>query len=272
MTAIVLLAIAILLPPAVFLEDTLAAARLWWDSSAYGYCLLVPPVSLIFMLADKRALSAARPHPSLAGALVTAAAFAAWLAGRWGGIAELRQLAVVGAMQGMALGFLGRALYARLRFPMLYLFLAVPSGTVLLPPLQLVTVWTSSLALGVLDLPVTVDGDLITAPLRTYRVEPACAGLNYLLVALALALPFARVAYRSLRKRCICVAAAIAAAILANGLRVAAIIALPELTGGRIDIIADHKVFGWAIFAGIAAIAVRLGIASAESPDRCHQG
>jgi len=257
---IVLLLLSVLVPPAILPVDAMAAARLWTESSAHGYCVLVPLVSLAFVVADRRALAAMAPTPWPWGLAVLAAAAAAWAVGQWAAIAELRQLAVVALMQGMAVTLLGRRIYRRARFPLLYLFLMVPTGTLLLPLLQAVTVVLSTALLKLAGLKLTVEGAIIGAPLRAYHVESACAGLNYLLVALAVALPYARLVYCSGGKRAACVAAAVAAAILANGVRVAAIILLPEITAGRIDVIADHKMLGWAVFAAVAMAAMGLGL------------
>jgi exosortase/archaeosortase family protein len=79
---------------------------------------------------------------------------------------------------------------------------------------------------------------------------------------------FANLIYRSLAKRCLAVALALAIAIGANWLRVWGIILIDHLTGRQTGIVDDHLLYGWAFFAVIMAAAMALGLRWRDDDDR----
>ena len=246
---------------AAFQNDIEAALDIALHRATYSYCLFIPFISLA-LIHDRRAeLAGLAPRPCLWGVVVGGAAAAAWGSGAWAGIAELRQMAVVLLLQGAFLALLGWRIYRVLLFPLLYLFLMVPTGGYLLGPLQSITTWAAAGLLWLSQIPVSVHGDLVTVPLRTYRIEPACAGLNFLLVALALSLLYAWLFYRATGKRLAAVALALSLAILANAVRVYGIIALAEFTDRRIDLgPQDHLLHGWVFFSAIILAVMAFGL------------
>jgi len=96
---------------------------------------------------------------------------------------------------------------------------------------------------------VFADGMFIQVPEGGFVVEPGCAGLNFLLTALALSLLYGKLSYTSMRARIVCVAAALAVAIAANVMRIYLIIALTQITHRKLDIADDHLLYGWGFFA-----------------------
>ncbi len=236
-----------------------SAIHLWNTSSAYNYAYLIAPISLALIWADREQLSRAVPAANFWGVAVAGVFSVVWLAGELLGIDEGRHIAFVGMMQGLAFGFLGWRLYRFLAFPLLYLFFLVPTGTFLLTPLQTLAHHANVALLKASGVPVYAEGFLIQVPTGSFLVEPGCAGLNFFLVALALSLLYGRLTYATFTARMVCVGGALLTSIVANIVRIYLIIGLAQATNRRIDITADHLLYGWGFFGVVMLCAMWLG-------------
>ena len=171
-----------------------------------------------------------------------------WLVADAADVALGRQVAFMGTLQVLFLAMLGWRIYRVLLFPLLYLWLMVPAADVLVPSLQIFATEMTVAALNLLALPTTHEGILITAAGKTYSIVEECASLDFILGALAFSLVYAYLFYRSWARRAVFVAAAVAAAMLANIVRTTSIIFLTHVTDGAIDLAEDHQLYGWLIF------------------------
>lgn len=244
---------------ALYFSTVASAIHLWNTSSAYNYAYLIAPISLALIWADRHQLAAAQPSPNFWGVAIAGAFSVAWLTGELLGIDEGRHIAFVGMMQGLALALLGWRIYRFLAFPLLYLFFLVPTGTFLLTPLQILAHQANVALLKASGVPVYVEGFLIQVPAGSFLVESGCAGLNFFLVALALSLLYGRLTYATTRARIMCVIAALLTSIVANIVRIYLIIGLAQATNRRIDITADHLLYGWGFFGVVMLCAMWLG-------------
>lgn len=251
---------------ALYFSTVASAIHLWNTSSAYNYAYLIAPISLALVWADRHQLSRAVPAPNFWGVAVAGAFSVVWLAGELLGIDEGRHLAFVGMLQGLALAFLGWRLYRFLAFPLLYLFFLVPTGTFLLTPLQTIAHHANVALLKASGVPVYAEGFLIQVPTGSFLVEPGCAGLNFFLVALALSLLYGRLTYATTYARLVCVGVALLTSIVANIIRIYLIIGLAQATNRRIDITADHLLYGWGFFGVVMLCAMWLGTKAKAKP------
>ncbi|MDX2222422.1 MAG: EpsI family protein [Rhodospirillaceae bacterium] len=240
---------------AVFWPTVASAVHQWNTSSAYNYGFLIAPISLYLIWSERAVLSVWRPRASPWGIAVMTAFAAAWLVADIIGIDEGRHIAFVGMLQGLFLAVLGWPLYRRVAFALQYLWLQVPTGEFLLEPLQKLTHWVAVWMLKLSGMPVYGEGILIQVPSGNFLVEPGCAGLNFLLASIALALLYGKLTYKRWSTRLVCLAVAVVASILANFLRVYLIVAITEWTDRRIDITDDHLFYGW-VFFGIIMLAM----------------
>ncbi|MGE3476601.1 MAG: exosortase A [Rhodospirillaceae bacterium] len=244
---------------ALYFSTVASAVHLWNTSSAYNYAYLIAPVSAALIWADRRQLARAIPAPNYGGVAVAGAFSVAWLAGALLGIDEGRHLAFVGMMQGLALALLGWRITRFLAFPLLYLFFLVPTGTFLLTPLQTLAHHANVALLKASGVPVYAEGFMIQVPAGSFLVEPGCAGLNFFLVALALSLLYGRLTYATMTARAVCVGTALLISIVANIVRIYIIIGLAQATNRRIDITADHLLYGWGFFGVVMLCAMWVG-------------
>lgn len=268
--ALLLLCAALALTLGLYGASAASAVDLWWNRSSYNHGFLVIPISLYLVWDKHEALAAMTPRPSVGGLLVIAGFSLAWTICRSAGINEGEHFALVGVIQGVVLAVLGRQVFLSMILPMTYLWLMVPTGTVLYPILQGAAHWQTVAMLQLSGIPVFGDGFFVQVPTGLYEVAEGCSGLNFILAGLALAPLFGYMMYDGMRKRLIAIGAMLVIGVVANGIRIYAIIALAEFSNRRIDIVDDHLLYGWGFFAMVLVIAGFVGsrFADPERPAR----
>lgn len=244
---------------ALFWNTSWSMVQLWWHSTTYSHCILVVPLFAWLVWRERWALQTLpwRPWwPALAG---LGALGATWLASEAVAIALPAQLAVVGMVPVATASVLGLAWLRALAFPLAYLFFAVPFGESLTPQLM---DWTADFTVAALKLsgiPVYRDGTHFSTPSGDWSVVEACSGVRYLFACLAVSTLYAWIVYRSLARRALFVASALAIAVIANWLRAYGIVVLAHATNNRMAVGVDHLIFGGVFFAVILAITLAVG-------------
>ncbi|MBC7950477.1 MAG: exosortase [Rhodospirillaceae bacterium] len=233
--------------------------HLWSVSSAYNHGFLILPLALWLIWDSRGRLQGIAPLPSLWGVAAMAGFAVLWLLAYLAGIAEGTHFALVGMIQSAVLAVVGRAGYLRLLLPFSYLWLMVPTGEGLLPWLQANTAWVASSMLSAVGIPTLQEGLHIEIPTGSYFVAPGCAGLNFLLSGLAVALAYAALIYQRPMKRAAFVAAMLAVAVCGNWLRVFLIVLVGHLTDNQADIVDDHLLWGWGGFTLLMLAAMAVG-------------
>lgn len=243
----------------LFLPEIRAAVETWNVSTAYGHCYLVLPMTL-YLLWDRRALIAqlaARPEP--VWALLGLPIAATWLMAERLGIMEGRQLAAVAGFELVFLVVLGWRMFWALSGPLLYLVFLVPFGAFLTPALQRFTAHFSIVGLNLLGIPNFADNFIIETSAGTFFVAEACAGLRFLIAAVAFGVFYALLNYRSPGRRIGFIAASIAVPIIANGFRALGIVVLGQILGSAEAAAADHVIYGWVFFSIVMLLLVAAG-------------
>ena len=258
-TAISLIA-GILVLGVLFRMEVTTAVNVWWDSTAYNHCFLVIPI-VVYLLWDRRsALSglAARPIPWIALAGIPLAA--AWLVTERLGIMEGRQLIALTFLQLLFLGVLGWRLWTAVSGPLLYLYFLVPFGEFLTPKLQDITALFVRHGLSILNIPAYVDGYIIEIPEGTFFIAQACAGLRFLIAAIAFGALYALLMYRSPIRRVAFIAISIVVPIVANGFRALGIVSLGHILGSAEAAATDHVLYGWMFFSLVILLLLACGL------------
>ncbi len=189
-----------------------------------------------------------------------------WLVGDIAAVLEVQQFAGIAMLQVVIATIIGRAAYRALLFPCLYLFLMVPSGEWLTAPLQDFTTWFIVRGLELLSIPVYADGVFIEISTGRFEVAEACAGLRFLIAAVAFGLLFANLIYRSWRRRLVFIALSFAVPIIANGFRALGIVLLAHYSDNRIAVGVDHIVYGWGFFTAILLALIWFGLRFQRGP------
>lgn len=234
--------------------DAADMARIWWTSSTYAHCLLIPPI--IAWLVSERipALRALAPRVWPAALIAPAGGAVLLLLGDAAGAAVLRHLGLVAMLAGAVPVLLGPRATRVLAFPLAYSLFLVPMGEELVPTLQLVTAHLSMAFLAVAGVPAHLEGVFITVPYGWFEVAEACSGVKFLVAMAALAVLVAHLCFRSPTRRLLFIAFALAVPVLANGLRAFGTILYARSAGVEAATGFDHLVYGWLFFAAVIAI------------------
>lgn len=250
------LAILLCLLPVIYQDTVTSILELWSrvESGPYGHGFLVLAIACYLAWHRRDQLQRITPAPAAVALPVVAACVLAWLAAALVDIQLVQMVMLLPLVLSVAWAVSGARVARLLCFPVLFVLLALPVWSPLLPVLRLVTV-TGAFAL------VHLAG--ITAHLQDYRVqlpsgqlsiEEACSGLNYLLSGLALGLLYARLYYRRTASRVLVVAIVALSAILANIMRVFIIVYVAYSTEMQHPLVRDHMMLGWYLFGALVLL------------------
>jgi exosortase A len=251
---------------AAFAPETRAAIGVWSSSTAYGHCWLVLPIVAWLAWERRAALPRLTARPSLWPALLALPLIPAWLAADLLGIMEGRQLVLVAFVQLVFLAALGARLYWALSPALLYLFFLVPFGAFITPALQNFTARFITTGLSILHIPFEATHFQITIPEGAFYVAEACAGLRFLIAAVAFGVLYAVTMFRSPGRRAVFIAISCVVPILANGIRGLGIVLLGHALGSAEAGAADHLIYGWVFFSGVILLLAVAGLPFREEP------
>lgn len=244
----------------LFHSEVTAAYYVWSTSTAYNHCFLVIPI-VLYLLWDRRSTlndAVAKPMPIAALAGIPLAL--AWLVAERLGVMEGRQLVAMTFVELLFFVVLGPLLYWRLCGPLLYLYFLVPFGAFLTPKLQDITTVFVDHGLRILHIPAYITGYTIEIPEGTFMIAEACAGLRFLIAAIAFGCLYSLVMYRTALKRTIFILVSITVPIAANGIRALGIVAGGHYLGSAQAVEADHIIYGWVFFSIVIVILTVLGL------------
>ncbi len=249
------------------LQSTVAEmVTLWATSSSWRHGFFVAPMALWMIYAHRH--EAPLPKANFIACGLVLAAALLWLAGQVAGIALIEHFAFVSLLiAGVAVIF-GLAVTRQYAFPLAFLYFMVPFGEVLVPGLQTITTISVSALLKLGGVGLINNGTVIITQAGGFNIAAACAGLNFLLVALMASAYFAHAWFSRWEKALMFAAIAVAAAIATNILRISAIIFLAGVTPPEWRIAADHYLIGLALYAVMIVILLAIGRRLADRRER----
>ena len=251
----------------VFRPEIGAATSVWASSTAYGHCWLVLPIVAWLLWERWAVVESVSARPSVRAALLAIPLAAAWVASRWLGIMEGRQLAAVGFVLVLLLAVLGWRLWWALSAAFLYLVFLVPFGAFITPALQSFTAGFIAVGLRALDIPFEADSFRITIPEGVFYVAEACAGLRFLIASIAFGVLYAVTMFRSPGRRAGFIAISCVVPVVANGVRALGVVVLGHLLGSAQAGAADHLVYGWVFFSMVIVLLALAGLPFRQAPE-----
>ncbi len=244
----------------LFHAEVTAAVGTWDTSTAYNHCFLVIPI-VVYLLWDRReVLRGAVAEPMPIAALAALPLVLAWLVAERLGIMEGRQLVAMSFVELLFFTLLGPRLWWKLAGPLLYLYFLVPFGAFLTPKLQDITTVFVEHGLRLVHIPAYITGYTIEIPEGTFLIAEACAGLRFLIAAVAFGCLYALVMYRSPIRRTVFILVSIIVPIIANGFRALGIVSLGHILGSAEAAETDHVLYGWIFFSVVILILIVLGL------------
>jgi len=245
---------------AVVYQDAIRAMEAIWatsDTFAHGYFIL--PISLWLVWRDKENFLQSKIQPSWLALPLLAASLFVWLFAYSADINVLGQLSAVTSLVLLIWLVIGNKLAWRYKFPLMYLFFAVPMGENLIPLLQDVTAWFTVFFLKLNGIPVYVDGLYIQIPTGMFEVAVACSGIRYLIASVAVGTLFSYLTYSKTYKKILFVIFALSLPILANGIRAYGIVAIAYYSDMKYATGADHLIYGWLFFGVVIMLMFWIG-------------
>lgn len=250
----------------LFLPECMAAVGVWRASDTYGHCFLIIPMAAYLAWDRRAALAGLTPRSLPALAPLALPVAAVWFLSERLGIMEGRQLAAIVALELMVLAALGWRLFRALRAPLLFLVFLVPFGAFITPALQQFTAGFIVRGLNLLGVANYATDYTIEISAGVFYVAEACAGLRFLIAAVAFGVFYALLNYRSPGRRLLFVAASVVVPVFANGVRALGIVVLGAILGSANAAAADHIIYGWVFFSLVMLLLVAGGMPFREDP------
>jgi exosortase len=227
----------------------------WRTHESYQYAWLVLPMVVYLLRWHHRSTGLLiRPQPDLTGIWVVIVAAAAWGAASLTNIDVGQQLALVLALQGVAMSTFGWRSYRKLFPTFALLFLMVPSGDLLGPGLRVLTVKAIELFAVVAQLPHSVEGFVIFIGANRYIVVDECSGLAFVTLGAFLGYSFGCLLYRSFFKIAALALFGALLGILSNVVRVNAIVLIDWIRGSQMELTAHGTIQWIALFATLGLL------------------
>jgi exosortase A len=250
----------------VFFDTARSMADVWRRSATFSHGFLVVPIALWLAWRRRAALAAAPPRPWWPALGLLAAAGFGWLLGHLGDAAVVQHFALVLMVQAAVLAACGPRFVRALAFPLAFLLFAVPFGEAFVPVLMDWTADFTVFALKLTGIPVYREGNFFVVPSGQWSVVEACSGIRYLIASLMVGTLYAYLVYRTVWRRLLFFAAAIAVPIVANWLRAYLIVLVGHLSGNELAVGVDHLIYGWFFFGIVMALMFWVGARFRESP------
>ena len=237
--------------------------RFWIRIKDYQFGMLVAIVCVAWLcvLAKRNANTAVRPAPWAVAVLVSS--LIAWQVAYLANSDMVQQLLIPAVLFLTILAAAGYAAARTVAEPIAALYLTLPWWDYLLPTLQRVTVIATEGLLQIFGIPAIVKATTITILEGSFEIAEGCAGKNYFIVSVTLAILAGAFGRLARRDRIVLVVAAAALALATNWLRVIVIVVAGHLTNMQHYLVArEHITFGTMLFAVpvllVALIARRL--------------
>ena len=231
----------------------------WFNSSNNSHGVLVPFICLYFVWQRRDDLGPAEIIASGWGALLLAASLGLYLLSYLGGVAFTMRLAMVASLSGLCLYVLGRPIFTKLMFPLIFLFFMVPvpdSVEALISfPLQLFATRVSAEIIGWLSIPAYREGNMLYFAQTQLEVAEACSGIRSMTSLTMLSVIFVYLMPAGWKRKAIILLSAIPIALAANILRVSGTGILAHFFGAEVATGFLHEFSGMAVFAfGLAIL------------------
>ncbi|MHC4713016.1 MAG: exosortase [Planctomycetota bacterium] len=230
----------------------------WWTDPTYSHGILVPAISLYFLLDRRKDLRGIAVGGSLWGVLALVAVIGIALAGKLVGALFLQATAFIAALAALALLVEGWAFLAATAFPIAYLLFMCPLPSGIYDPvsaqLRLFASSVSTVLLQVLGVAAARTGNIIHLANATLSVEDACSGIRSLFGITATATAFAFIIPGGRLRKTVFIVSALPIAVLSNILRVTGTGLLYQYAGARFAEGFYHSLEGWVFYALALAV------------------
>ena len=249
--------IVVLLAAWLYGPFALRMASQWWHDPNYTHGFFVPVFSL-FLLWERRAkLATLRIDPAWSGLVILVFALMTLVVGTIKSGFFLYRVSVLLFIAGMVVFLAGWKHLAAISFPLAFLFLMIPSPTLMEQitfPLQIIASKTASFLLMLAGVPAIREGNIILLPSAQLEVAEACSGIRSLFSLLTLTIVYGHLAETKIGVRVLLAFMAVPISVFANALRIAFTGLMVESWGVERAQGAIHALSGWFVFVASLAL------------------
>lgn len=225
---------------------------LWINNSNNSHGILVPFISMYILWTKRADILTTDIKVCRFGLIILLVSLLSLIIGYMGGIEVLPRLTIVTTLVGLIIYNFGLRLFAKLSFPLLFLFFMVPipvSVTGLISfPLQLLATKLSAQIISSMSIPVLREGNILFFANTSLEVAEACSGIRSLVAYIMLGFLFSYFMKVARWKHLIIILSAFPLAFLANLLRVTGTGILAHYFGGRVARGFLHEFSGLVMF------------------------
>jgi len=213
---------------ALYVPTLTGMIELWRTDTYAGHGMFVPLFSAVIAWTERERLRRATGFGHPAGAAIVLAGVGLLALGTAADSVLLQGASAAVTIAGLVAWSFGLSCVRAAAFPIAFLLLMTPLPRAVVAAVTLqVQRFAAAFAVAVLrllDLPVYQTGVTIELPAMTLQVAEACNGLRFLTALLVLTAAFAQITQRTVADKTALIVAAIPIAIVANAMRVAAIV------------------------------------------------
>ena len=237
----------------LYRDTTLYLAGLWsnWEDGGYSHGYLVLLISCYIIYSERRMLVRMAPCPYIPALLAVAACGLIWSVAGVATVQGVQAAVLLPLVMSVVWVVLGTQVTLKLLLPLMFIGLAIPVWSPLLPPLQIITAESAFWLTRLYGIPAFMQDFTLHLPAGRLSIHEACSGLHYLLAGVTLGVFYAWLNYRRLWSGLLVVMTIALAAILANVLRVFIIIVLAYNTDMQHPFVEDHLRLGWYLFGAL---------------------
>jgi len=234
----------------------------WYHDDNYSHGFLIVPLAAYFVWERREKLRKIPILPSAFGLVVVLGSVAVLVAGILGSELFLTRISILGTIIGVVLFLFGWQHLRALAFPVAFLLLMIPIPAIIFNriafPLQLLASQFGESAMGLANVPVLREGNVLILANTTLEVAEACSGIRSLVSLLTLAIVFGYFSDPRGWVRTLLALSSVPVAIVTNGFRVAGTGIAAHQFGAAAAEGFFHEFSGWLVF--VAAFMLMLAV------------
>lgn len=234
----------------------------WYNDGNYSHGFLIIPIALYLAWERRDRLKTIPPASTLFGLVVVVGSLLVLVAGILGSELFLQRISIVGAVIGTVLFMFGWHSVRVLAFPLAFLLLMIPIPAIIFNqiafPLQLLASRFGETAMGLANVPVLREGNVLILANTTLEVAEACSGIRSLVSLLTLAIVLGYFSDSRTWVRVLVTLSSVPVAVITNGLRVAGTGIAAHQFGPEAAEGFFHEFSGWIVF--VTAFALMIGL------------
>ena len=231
----------------------------WMNNAYYSHGLLVPIISIYIIMRMRKELINVERKESQKGLIIFISGLILQMIAVLYVIRFLSGLSLVVTIFGIVLYLYGWEFTNKIKFPILFLLLAIPLPFIdtVAPPVQTISAIESSNLANILGVPTETDGLLLKTPAGSFEVALECSGIRSIISLSTLSIIYAFILEGSLLMRLIIVLSSIPLAVAGNILRITSILGIANIYGKDVATNYFHDISSLLLF-GFALIGLFL--------------